>query len=286
MKRSLLSFAARNWPFENGSGRLIDRYGGDICLGSGEIDCKTADGFTMRVLANDHIGRHIALQGAFDASIIRALCRFAEDGDHCLDIGANIGYVSALLLHRIPNSTIVSVEPQPAVGKLLRHNLSQFDAQRWRVVEAGLSDDEGEAFMRVDKANLGASAIVDASAEDTIPIPLISTDRFLAGFDRLDLIKMDIEGHEQVVFEAGLDQLKRLQPKAILFEDIKKVSGPKSPIGQAIATLGYRLFALRKRLTRTELVPVSQENAAQFHDFIAVSCRREIPAAARAVICD
>ena len=276
MRRFLIESLARHWPFANGQGRIVDRLGGGVDLGSGERCVRTADGFAMQVLTDDHIGRHLILSGQFDRAGADVLADFGRPGDAIADVGANIGYVACLLLAKLPGSHVTCVEPQPEVAALLARNLEQFGKGRSRILRAALSDREGEGALAVDRANRGASALADSG----LAIPLRRAAAFFGAMDRLDLLKMDIEGGEATVFADSTESLEALQPRAILYEDNRRLSGPGQPIGALLAGIGYRLYGLDKRLTRTALTPVTRENAGAFHDVLALSTRRELPQAA------
>lgn len=277
----LVRLIGRNWPFANGSGRFVDLLGGGFSLGAGTLVCKTREGWPIKVMAEDHIGRHLILTGAFDRAGPDVLIALAEPEDVCVDIGANIGYVSCLLLHSIPKSTIVCFEPQAGVVDLLRHNLGQFDPARYVVVEAGLSNRSGTVGFHIDRNNRGASAIADADGHADATISLIDAGEALAELSRLDILKMDIEGHEEVTLRAAANQIERLQPKAVLYEDIRKQSGPDQAIGKIWEHLDYEVFGLKKSLWRTSLEKVHAGNSADFHDFLAISSKRLLPLAAR-----
>lgn len=280
MRAPLSRTIARHWPFANGAGRFVDTYCTHVDTGAGIRDCKTADGFAMRVRADDLIGRHLILSGQFDRSIVEVLLAFAEAGDRCVDIGANIGYVSALLLARIPGAHVLSIEPQPAVAAMLRHNLSQFDAARWDVIEAGLSDQRADGFMKVDGGNAGGGRLVSEADGSSATIALLPADDVLGGRDRIDLIKVDIEGHEATMFRAAASAIERHQPKAILFEDQTGQAAPDGAIGRVLSDAGYVVFAIDKQLLRTRLIPLKAGAHPTTNDYIAVSRRRTSPAGA------
>ena len=122
-------------------------------------------GLDIRYHPDETIGASIWRAGVFDISVSETIWRLLDEGEHVLDVGANIGYVSALLLARIPDAHTLSIEPQPTVAALLRHNLNQFDAERWEVVEAGLSDRRADGFMKVDGANAGGGRLVSEAGE-------------------------------------------------------------------------------------------------------------------------
>jgi FkbM family methyltransferase len=281
----MLSALARNWPFANGAGRLVEHLGGGIQLGEGLRDCRTTNGLTLRVFADDLIGRHLILSGQFEASLFRTLLDFAEPHDRMVDVGANLGYVSAMVLARVPGSHVLAVEPQADMAALLRRNLAQFAAERWQVLEAGLSDSEGEGTLQVNRANRGGAWLAGqgegAQGESSARVPLLHAGRVLGALERLDLMKIDIEGHEETVLRAAAGAIARLQPKAILFEDYLGKAAPDAPIGKLLGECGYSVFAVRKHLFGNSLVPLSPGDRPGGRDYLALSRRRALPEKAR-----
>ena len=193
------------------------------------------------------------------------LCSLAEPGDTLLDIGANIGYVSASFLTGVPGSTLVSVEPQPGVVDLLKRNLDGF-GHRATVYPYALSDRDGTAFFHVEENDRGASRLSNAGTA----IEIRSADSLFrdAKLNRLDLVKIDVEGHEEEVIRSCFSHFKRLQPKAILFEEQSNKSA--GIIGEMLRDAGYEINALKKKLTRLEFVPVRSAADCVSNDYIAI----------------
>lgn len=261
-----LAVLSRRWPFANGSGRFIDRWARGINLGHGQREVRTSDGFSMSVLADDHIGRHLILSGKFDRSVVQALLDHALPGDCLLDIGANIGYVSGCFLAQVPDATAICIEPQPEVFELLERNLAQF-GERALARQIALSDAAGELRFRIDQANRGASRI-DPAGE--IRVPTANAGEFLRGLERLELIKIDVEGHELPILESMADELARLRPRAILFEHHGTEAAPDGKIGRILNAAGYTVFGVRKRLLRTQLVPITCAADCRTNDYLAL----------------
>ena len=276
-QKSIVSMTARHWPFANGAGRFIDKFAKSIDLGNGQRQCRTNDGFDIDVFADDHIGRHLILSGEFDPSPIKILTDFGMKGDKCLDIGANIGYVSCVIISRIQESHVFCIEPQPGIVSLLEVNLKRFPSDRWTILQAALSDAEGEGHLELDAINRGASTIVATASQKTVSVPLLPAAQVFSGFTSIDLIKMDIEGHEEIVFTSARDELARLQPRVILYEDKEVKSAPDGSIAQILSKLGYQIYGIKKTLFDTKLVFVNSENAGLFNDFIAIYLHRELP---------
>lgn len=98
-------------------------------------------------------------------------------------------------------SRVLAVEPQAEVGALLRHNLAQFPQDRWTLLAAALSDCDGEDMLQANRANRGGAWLArqwqGAQGELQAAIELADAGRALGVLHRLDLVKIDIEGHEE-----------------------------------------------------------------------------------------
>jgi FkbM family methyltransferase len=265
---TVVAHLARYWPFANGSGRLIDLFAQNVDLGVEEKVARVSDGFDMHVLASDLIGRHLLLSGRFDRSVVQVLLDQSRPGDVLLDIGANIGYFSACFLTRVAGSKAICIEPQPGIVDLLRTNMAQFGA-RARIHAVALSDRSGELRFHVDPVNRGASRLSDLGE---ISVPAVRAEELLESVQQVDLIKIDVEGHERVAFNAMKESLARLRPRAILFEDQTGEAAPDGSIGSILVGLNYRIMGVRKGLFRTRLVPVRVRADCRFNDYVAISC--------------
>lgn len=256
----------RAWPFANGSGRLVDKLFNNLKFSSCSAKVRTTDGFDIKINPNDLIGRHIYLTGKFDRSIVEVLCNFAETGDVLLDVGANVGYVSGCFLQNVPGSSVIAVEPQDAVLEFLRSNLP---ANRSTIIPAALSDQDGEAWFQLDEANPGGAHIVaNGDRPGTIRVKIVSSATVLGHLAKLDLVKIDAEGHERTIIDACSQEFERLQPRAIVFEDR---AGDVRYVQDRLAVIGYRTFAIHKTLTATTL-----STNCEAGDYVAVSSRRSI----------
>jgi FkbM family methyltransferase len=260
---------ARYWPFANGSGRVLDRFAKSVKLGSGEITCKTSDGFYLTVLADDLIGRHIALSGKFDRSPVEQLLRWASPGDVLVDVGANIGYVSGCFLKNVPGGKVICIEPQPGVVDLLRNNLAQF-GKRSVVHQVALSDDDADGWLQINSVNRGSSKIVGKQDADAVQVRMTNAGTLFSTFDRMDLLKIDVEGMEEVVFRSIEPELNRLEPKAILFEDQTGEAAPDGKIGSILNRAGYMIHSINKTLFKTKLTKVGACSDCRANDYLAV----------------
>ncbi len=269
-EHKLAQIALRSWPFPRGAGRLIDKFFSATRFSDKTVKVRTTDGFDITVMPNDLIGRHIYLTGEFDRTVVEVLCNFALPGDVLLDVGANIGYVSSCFLQNVPNSRAIAIEPQPVVGGILMQNLLQF-GKRQTVFNVALSDNDGEAHFQVGQTNTGTSAIVDTQTHRSIKVPTRSPDSLLAELgEAVNLIKIDVEGHEEIVLSSCRSWLSQTKPRAIVFEEHGVKCAPGGSIATILGDLGYAIYGIKKTLTAIKLNPVLSELDCNCVDFIAI----------------
>lgn len=269
----LAQVVLKNWPFPRGASWLVKHFLNHLRISEPQVDVDTTDGFRMRILPNEHVGRYLYLTGEFDRSVFEVLQAHAQPGDVLLDIGANVGYMSACFLTHVPHSRAVAVDPQPGIVDLLRYNLEPF-GPRAIVAPVALSDRNGECGFHIEPDNRGASHIL-ASGEGDVTVETWTPERLVEayGIERVDIVKMDVEGHEETVFGALQGIISRFRPRLILFEDHTDKAAPTGAIGGLLASLGYSVSGVRKRLTKLEFPSIRQSADCLYQDYIAVQER-------------
>jgi FkbM family methyltransferase len=274
----------RCYPFVNGQGRIIDQsFMRRLRFDEKTLRVKCAGGYSIEVMPNDHIGRHIYLTGQFDGSIVAVLKSLCIGGnERILDIGANVGSVSCALLHAMPKCRVVSVEPQPHVFTLLERNLRDVGGDRGKPLNVAISDSDGVGKMAVDAVNSGSSHVIDVSpagdGQKVIDVKMVSGERLmeLSGLDRVDLIKIDVEGFEDTVVRALAGTILAYQPRGVLFEHHGNLGFSDAPLRKIFTECGYRLLGIRKSLWNNALVPIDELAARgeQAHDYLAIPISR------------
>lgn len=138
---------------------------------------------------------------------------------HILDLGANVGYASVLFAARWPQAKILAVEPERENMMLLKRNtggyraIDALHAAVWsRPGELAVAnpEDDANAFRMTESTN---GAVEKVSAY-TIP-QLIER----LGCERLDLLKMDVEGAEVEILRDSSSWLGRVNVMIIELHD-------------------------------------------------------------------
>jgi len=169
----------------------------------------------------------IYLLGAFERSTVATLRKLVKPGDTVFDIGANIG-AHTLGLARSVGATgrVFAFEPADFAFAKLKRNLAlnpdlAARTQAEQLMLSGTSSDQPrekiyaswplETDVAVHPKHRGRLVSTQGAAVDTL-------DHFAArqAIDRLDLIKLDVDGHELPVLQGGREVLKKYYPILVM----------------------------------------------------------------------
>jgi FkbM family methyltransferase len=140
-----------------------------------------------------------------------------HEGDVVLDCGANIGVTVQVALEA-KAKTIVAIEPAPENLECLRRNFPDEIAKGQVILyEKGVWDRDDVLTMNIDPHNSAADSVVmkPEGSEGTIKVPLTTVDKIVAELklDKVDYIKMDIEGAEPNALRGAHDTIAKYKPR-------------------------------------------------------------------------
>jgi FkbM family methyltransferase len=118
----------------------------------------------------------------------------AGDVRRVLDLGANVGFASMLFAERYPKAEIVAVEAAPDTFARLQNNVAGLPSVRAMHIAVGT-----DGLTHIDLAVPSAERHASAAG---VVVPAKSLTRLLndLGWDHVDLMKIDVEGAELIVF--------------------------------------------------------------------------------------
>ena len=148
------------------------------------------------------------------AKLIRWLLK---EGDVCVDVGANVGFYASLAAEMVgPTGQVLAFEPMPEALHVLRENARRHP--QIFVHATAVSDRDGSARLIVavsgDRSSLRSGYAKKIKREEDVP--LTTLDAALTQLDRLDLVKIDVEGAELDVLRGARQVLQRHQPVVYL----------------------------------------------------------------------
>jgi FkbM family methyltransferase len=212
----------------------------------------------------------LVASGKYESTETTLLTYLAQHSNVILDIGANVGYYAVLLGLEIGETgQVYSFEPLPSSFSQLQTNvqINNLDS-KVQCISLALSDSSGFATLHVPKVS-GTSAtsmqnLHPDEANSSFSIETQKLDDVVVRRDigKIDLIKIDVEGAERLVFQGGWQSIQKSLP-VIFAELLRKWSAGfgyhPSQVVDEFKSLGYRCFAVGTKLELVENITEETE---------------------------
>lgn len=150
----------------------------------------------------------------------RFLQEQVKPGMVVFDVGANIGFYT-LLLSRLTglSGRVHAFEPDPVSFELLRRRVRP----NVETTRAAAGDHEGTISLFCGRTNRADNRVHSSHLDgpgESFEVPLITLDAYCAerGIDRIDAVKMDIQGAEVAALQGFRQTLLRTRPRWMLIE--------------------------------------------------------------------
>jgi FkbM family methyltransferase len=190
----------------------------------------------------------------FDPEEFAVLREVVREGFTFIDVGSNVGAYSLFVASLAgPTAHILAVEPQPDVFDRLTYNIRQNPFGTIKAVACAVADKTGDLTLFIDARNRGESSvkIVGPTEGNSIRVPAVTLLDLLhqEGFSRLDAIKLDVEGAEDLILDPFFrDAPESLYPSVLIMEDGRGAWQMDLPA--VLEARGYKL----RRQTRLNLI--------------------------------
>jgi FkbM family methyltransferase len=165
--------------------------------------------------------------------VFGGLQRLVHPGDVVYDVGANVGLYTRFLVSAFGATRVLAFEPMRNNVELLRKNIAvdPASAARVTVMEVALGDSDGEELLQVDDL-MSASSALDrvrvgrpAEGREQLGLPSLTEKVVVRRLDTLlnesqfpppDVIKVDIEGAEQLFLTGATETLAKYRPRLVM----------------------------------------------------------------------
>jgi FkbM family methyltransferase len=229
-----------------GKGRLTYWMGGMAGRLTPEADCHPVPGARVSVSLNDRIGR-LMWTGCYELEQVALLRHALDPGMTFVDVGAQIGYFSIIAAALVgAGGAVYSFEPDPDCFSRLAANSCAYP---WVTAhKSAVADRTGEiTFYRSPKqseSGWGAIFSEKDSKRAQLSVRVCALDNWMSveGIERIDVLKMDVEGAEYRVLEGAQAVVAKTRPmmwveanEVCLSRDSKSVSS----ILQLLTRWGY-----------------------------------------------
>jgi FkbM family methyltransferase len=144
----------------------------------------------------------------YEPKTVAALTRLVGPGYVCADVGANVGYF-ALLMARLagPDGRVVAFEPREDMAAYLERNIAlngsgaRIEVRRQAVTDGATDTIElhwGGRGSALRATTMQTSAASETPGRRVVSVPTVALDACFGPRERIDVVKMDIEGGEAV----------------------------------------------------------------------------------------
>jgi len=167
-----------------------------------------------------YVDRQIALHGEFEARSTALVERLVKPGQVVLDVGANIGYYTTILSRLVgPRGKVIAFEPTRCFGEVLERNLEENRVANVEVRAVGLSDHPGEARIDIGPSSAtlhSPEGFDEVVGHETIRLTTLVEFVAEARLERIDFIKIDVDGGEPRFFAGAWPVLDRFGPTILV----------------------------------------------------------------------
>lgn len=194
----------------------------------GMVEVAVVPGHSFRIVARGgHIENSLYWEGTYghEAVSMRTWVEMARRSKVVLDIGANSG-VFALVAASMGATQVHAFEPLPRIYEILRENIAANSFTSIKAWQCAVSDKPGEAELFDPGGDAPTSASLSCQFShshlgEAIPterVRVTSVDVFCTerGIGHVDLIKIDVEGHEELALRGMVLTVLRCRPVIII----------------------------------------------------------------------
>ena len=183
---------------------------------------------------------------AREVATARAMLAHAPAEGAVYDVGANIGLYT-LVFAADGGRRVISIEPSPLALPYLRGNLSANNLRNVSVHAVALSDHRGTVRFALDSITTNTSH-VSAPGEPGIAVPCSDLDTLVAveNLPPPQLIKLDVEGHDEPILRGMRRILAELRPIVCLEGALRRPDGTLGAV-DLLRTARYSIWDLARR---------------------------------------
>lgn len=232
-----------------------------------------------RVWPGDVIGKSLYVSGLFERQEVQFIKHVLQPGMIFFDIGANMGFYSLIAAKRLGESgKIHSFEPNPRMFEELKYNidLNGFSnvklnclalADRTRVARLSRYERGKEVYCSLSDRNFPGADII---GYDDVRVETLYNYVKKMGINRIDLIKMDVEGAELMVLQGALSLLESGVPRMIIFElaqiNVAGFGYHCEEVLDLLRSFGYTIYKLDNdgNLIKINLNPIEYPGSPSF----------------------
>jgi len=160
--------------------------------------------------------------GVYEKGETAFVQRALRSGMTVLDVGANVGYYTALAARRVgPSGRVIALEPDPESFEYLEQTIAANEVGNVNAFQCAAADHEAKMTLHISKDNRGDNRLYEPDPKwPKITVTARPADDILkdAGVGTVDFIKIDVQGFEASVIDGLKSTLAQSEKLVLLAE--------------------------------------------------------------------
>src|SRR5262245_48774859 len=214
------------------------------------VEC--LDGMRLLVPSlSESVGFHLFIDGVYEPAGLDWALAHLQPGDVFLDIGANIGAFAIPAARRVgPSGRVIAVEASPRISEYLVKNIALNQLDNVAICRIAAGDMTGTTpFFEAPVERFGMGSLTAEHGGTPTLVEIRMIDDLLAELhvERVNVLKIDIEGFEYGAFKGAERLLRSRQCPLVLFEFYDWAERAARQPGDAqrfLIDCGYRIWTL------------------------------------------
>ncbi len=222
--RKIILYYLRNFPLDYGKNRIAKWVKLDKI--ESPVRYLNQQGVKFSLDLKEYQMKQIFLFDIYEKNTIRHLLaqieKISKRDLTIFDVGANIGFYTLTLAKALEKTKtqIYSFEPNPFTYSVFTKNIALNNFNNILPNRLGLSDKVESLTLTFNHNNLGAANVFSGTGNKTEQIELTTLDLYCEQhkIDKIDLIKVDIEGSELNFLKGGMNVISRSEKMILIME--------------------------------------------------------------------
>lgn len=230
-------------------------------IGNGKMLVNLAYNGMLTISSEDQsIMPILVTTGMFEVPLTKYFMKNVKAGDTVVDIGTNVGYFTLLAAKLVGvQGCVIGYEANPQMYTFVQNNIAMnWVTDQVKLFNKAVYSKKTEITFQLSENFHAYSSISDRPVIDnvndsftSISVPAVDLDSELGSMDKIDLLKIDIEGGEYQALLGMMDLIKQKKIKRISFEWNKPMLGEEAEpfkllLSEMLNLHGGRLYFLNE----------------------------------------
>lgn len=224
----------------------------EILKRHGEVIIKVKDLWNLKMFLNVTdvgLSHMLLLDGEYEKNETKFLKKIIKKGFNFVDVGSNFGYYSLLASNIVgKGGKVFSFEPDPYNFSVLQRNIATNHLDNVLCINKAVGEKSERINFYIDADNLGRHNLISNWSKNVLTVDKISLDSFFPKGFKIDMVKIDIEGGEELAI-LGMKKIIQTNSSIKLLieffpERIKQNNLKPNSLKLLINSLGFSIYKI------------------------------------------